>query len=123
MIPIRKKSILIILAICTIFIAGYLTIDSYQEKKLVKKAQTEAEIFIEKNFEDINEVAINKDRYNFYPKALGGLSITGYVNGDKNLFFNVSFATKDNKIGKVTSVVKPKEFPAIKEECAKTFCE
>ena len=123
MIKIRKKSISIVLVIFIIFIVGYLTIDSYQEKKLVKKAQTEAEIFIEKNFEDINEVAINKDRYNFYPKALGGLSITGYVNGDKNLFFNVSFATNENRIGTVTSVVKPKEFPALKEECANNFCE
>ena len=111
------------MAICIILIGGYLAVDSYKEKKLVEKAQTEAELFIKRNFEDINEVSINKDRYNFYPKDLGGLSITGYVNGDKDLYFNVNFATKDNKIGKVTSVVKPKEFPAIKEECAKKFCE
>lgn len=111
------------MAICIIFIGGYLAVDSYQEKKLVKKAQTVAELFIKRNFEDISEVAINRDRYKFYPKDLGGLSITGFVNGNKDLYFNVNFATKDNKIGKVTSVVKPKEFPVIKEECAKTFCE
>ena len=123
MIPISKKSILIILSICIVFIGGYLAEDFYQEKKLVKKAQNVAELFIKRNFEDINEVAINKDRYNFYPKDFGGVSITGYVNGDKDLYFNVNFATNDDQIGRVTSVIKPKEFPAFKEECSNNFCE
>ena len=118
----RKTFLFIIIAIVVI-IGGYFGLNKYQENKLVREAQKEAELFVKRNFEDINEVEINKDRYKFYPKDLGGLSITGYVNGDKDLYFNVNFATTDNQIGKVTSVIKPKEFPAYKEECSNNFCE
>ena len=77
------------MAICIVLIGGYLAVDSYKEKKLAKKAQTEAELFIKRNFEDTNKVEINKDRYKFYPKDLGGLSITGFVNGNKDLYYNL----------------------------------
>lgn len=118
-----KKNILYIILSIIIIIGGYWLMSENKEKKLVENAQSEAELFIKKNFEDINEVSINKDKYKFYPVDLGGLSITGFVNGNKNLYFNVNFDTTDNQIGKVTSFVKPKEFPTLKEECKNNFCQ
>lgn len=121
MIPIRKKSILIILAICIVFVGGYLVIGFYQEKKLVNHAQKEAESFLYRNYDNIDEIAVNKENYEFDP--MGGLSIGGHVNGKPELYFNIMFDTSNNQVGKVTSVVKPKEFPPNKEECQNKFCK
>ena len=59
----------------------------------------------------------------FYPASLGGLSVTGYVNRDKSLFFSVDFETTNNKIGKVTSVYKSNDFLPLKDECKENFCQ
>ena len=109
MIPISKKTFLIILAIFTFFIAGYLAIGPYQENKLVKEAQEKAESFIYRNYEGITEVKIIKENFQFDP--MGGLSVGGYVNGDNELYFNLLYNTTSNGIGNVTSVVKPQNFP------------
>ena len=61
-------------------------------------------------------MTVYEDGYKFYPAALGGLSITGYVNGNKDLFFNINFSTSDNQIGRVTSIVNADEFPPEKDE-------
>ena len=118
----RKKLLYIIISIILI-IGGYWLMNEYKENKLVKEAQNEAELFVKRNYEDVNEVTINKDNYKFYPAALGGLSITGYVNGDKSLFFSVDFETTNNQIGKVTSVLKSNDFLPLKEECKDNFCQ
>lgn len=118
----RKKLLYIIISIVLI-IGGYWLINEYKENKLVKEAQKEAELFVKKNYEDVNEVTINKDNYKFYPTALGGLSITGYVNGDKSLFFSVDFETTNNRVGNVTSVLKSIDFLPLKEECKNNFCQ
>ena len=118
-----KSKILIVLSIIILIIGGYWLMNENKEKKLVKEAQKQAELFVKRNFEDIQEVTINKDNYKFYPAALGGLSITGYVNGDKSLFFSVDFQTGNNQIGEVTSFLNPKDFPSEKEECKADFCQ
>ena len=121
MILISKNPILIILAICIILIGGYFLIGFYQEKKLVNHAQKEAESFLYRNYGDINEVTVNKENYEFDP--MGGLSIGGHVNGKPELYFNIMFDTPNNQVDKVTSVVKPKEFPPNKEECKNKYCQ
>ena len=72
--------------------------DKYQENKLVEEAQKQAELFVKNNYEDVDEVTIKKDNYKFYPADLGGLSIIGYVNGDKSLFFSVDFEQRIIKL-------------------------
>ena len=111
----RRTSFYLLIAIVVI-IGGYFALNKYQENKLVKEAQREAEVFLLQNFEDIKKVTVYEDGYKFYPGGLGGLSISGYVNGNKDLFFNINFSISDNQIGKVTSIVNPDEFPSEKEE-------
>ena len=118
----RRTSFYLLIAIVVI-IGGYFALNKYLENNLVDEAQTEAVLFVKRNFEDIQEVSINKDNYKLYPAALGGLSITGYVNGDKKLFFSVDFQTGNNQIGEVTSFLNPKDFPPEKEECKADFCQ
>ena len=118
--PILLNSIIIAIVV---IIGGYFALNKYQENKLVKEAQKEAKLFVIRNYEDIQEVTINKENYKFYPAALGGLSITGYVNGDKKLFFSVDFETGNNQIGEVTSFLNPKDFPPEKEACKDDFCQ
>ena len=118
----KKKIIYIIISIL-IILGGFWLMNEIQENKLVVEAQKEAELFVKRNYQDINKVAINKDNYMFYPSDLGGVSITGYVNGDKNLFFSVDFETTNNQIGKVTSVFKSNDFLPLKEECKDDFCQ
>lgn len=118
-----RKTFLYILIALVVIIGGYFALNKYQENKLVKEVQKEAVLFVKRNFEDITEVTINKDNYKFYPAVLGGLSITGYVNGDKKLFFSVDFQTGNNQIGEVTSFLNPKDFPPEKEECRADFCQ
>ena len=94
-----------------------------QKEKLVKEAQREVEVFLLQNFEDIEKVTVYEDGYKFYPADLGGLSISGYVNGNKDLFFNINFSTSDNQIGRVTSIVNADEFPPEKDEWIDDNCQ
>ena len=89
----------------------------------MEEAQKQAELFVKNNYEDVDEVTIKKDNYKFYPADLGGLSIIGYVNGDKSLFFSVDFETTNNQIGNATSVLKSNDFLPLKEECQDNFCQ
>jgi hypothetical protein len=118
-----KKKLIYIIIVLIIIVGGFWLMNKYQENKLVIEAQKEAELFVKRNYESINKVTINKDNYMFYPSDLGGVSITGYVNGDKNLFFSVDFETTNNEIGNVTSVFKSKDFLPLKGECKENFCQ
>jgi hypothetical protein len=111
---------IIVLIILT---GGYWMINDYQKKQLVMEAQENAIQFIENNYENINQVTINKDNYKFYPKSLGGLGVTGYVNNDTSLYFSINYGTNGNELGEVTSIVNAKNFPPEKEECQDYFCE
>ena len=117
-----KKKLSYILIGIVIIIGGYLLVSEYQKKQIVKEAQKKVEIFfLYRNYEDISEVAVNKENYQFSP--LGGLSIGGHVNGKKELFFNIMFDASDGQVGKVMSVFSPKDFPTEKEECKDNFCQ
>ncbi len=94
-----------------------------KEEKLVTEAKMKAEIYVKNNYEGIKEVTIPKDGYFFYPDDLGGISINGYVNGNKNLTFSVDFQTNDNQLGAVGSVMEIGEFPQRKEECENKDCD
>ena len=118
-----KKTIFYITLSIMIIFGGYWLMNEYQENKMVKDAQKKAELFVNKNYEDIDAVTVNKDNYKFYPADLGGLSITGFVNGNKKLFFSVDFDTLDNQVGKVTSVFRSKDFPSKREECKDSYCQ
>lgn len=118
-----NKTLIYILIVLVVIIGVFLSVGKYRKTELVKEAQTKAELFVKKNYEDIDAVTINKDNYKFYPADLGGLSITGYVNGNKKLFFSVDFDTLDNRVGKVTSVFRSKDFPSKKEECKDSYCQ
>src|SRR5699024_9075295 len=85
-----------------IIIGGYFLMNEYQKMQLVKEAQQKTETFIHRNYEDIDEV---------------------YINKDKSLFFNIMFNTQNNKVGDVTSVFSSKDFPPEKEECKDNFCQ
>lgn len=56
-----------------VIIGVYFSMDKYRESQLVKEAQIKAELFVKKNYEDIDAVTINKENYKFYPADLGGL--------------------------------------------------
>ena len=116
-----KKKLIYILIGIFIILGGYIMVGEFQKKQLVKEAQEKSESFLYRNYEDIDEVTVNKENYEFDP--MGGLSIGGHVNGKPELYFNIMFDTFNNQVGKVTSVLKPKEFPANKEECKNKFCE
>ena len=118
-----NKTLIYILIVLVVIIGVFLSVGKYRKTELVKEAQIKAELFVNENYKAIDAVTINKDNYKFYPADLGGLSITGFVNGNKNLYFNVNFDTTDNQLGKVTSFVNPKEFPTLKEECKNNFCQ
>lgn len=111
----RRTSLYTLIAILVI-IGGYFALEKYLENKLVKEAQREAEVFLLQNFDDIEKVTVYEDGYKFYPAGLGGLSISGYVNGNKELFFNINFSISDYQLGRVTSIVNPDEFPSEKEK-------
>src|SRR5699024_2550061 len=104
-----------------IIIGGYFLMNEYQKMQMVKEAQQKTEIFIHSNYEDIDEVYINKKNYKFDP--MSELYIGGHINGDKSLFFNIMFNTQNNKVGDVTSVFSSKDFPPEKEECKDNFCQ
>ena len=111
-----KRKLVYTALIIILLIGGYWMMKANQKEKMVKEAQREAEVFLLQNFENIEKVTVYEDGYKFYPAALGGLSITGYVNGNKDLFFNINFSTSDNQIGRVTSIVNADEFPPEKDE-------
>lgn len=116
-----KKKLIYILIGLLIILGGYIMVGEFQKKQLVKEAQEKAEKFLYRNYDNINEVAVNKENYQFDP--MGGLSIGGHVNGEPELYFNIMFNTSDNQVGRVTDIVKPKEFPPNKEECKNKFCQ
>ena len=119
-IQIRKKSVFIILIVC-IIIGGYFALGEYKKSRLVKEAQRKTETFLHDNYDDIYEVQVNNDNTYFDP--LGGLSIGGYVNDNNDLYFNIRFTITNEKVGNVTSVFTPPNFPPGKEECIDNFCE
>ncbi len=52
---------------------------------------------------------------------MDGLSIGGYVNGNRNVFFHVLFNISDNEVLAVSTVANSSNFPPLKEECKKRF--
>src|SRR5699024_10960184 len=104
-----------------IIIGGYFLMNEYQKMQLVKEAQQKTETFIHRNYEDIDEVYINKKNYKFDP--MSELSIEGHINGNKSLSLNIMFNIKNNKVGDVTSAVSSKDFPPEKEECKDNCCQ
>ena len=116
-----KKKLFYILIGVFILIGGYFLMNDYKKMQLVKEAQKKAETFVYRNYEGINKVSVNKENYNFNP--MGGLSISGHVNGNKSLTFSLMFNVYDHKVGEVTSVVKSPNFPPKKDKCKDNFCQ
>lgn len=48
-----RRTSLYIFIVIVVIVGGYFALDKYQENKLVKEAQKEAELFVKRNFEDI----------------------------------------------------------------------
>lgn len=116
-----KKLLYILLAIALV-VGGILVMNKYQENALVKEAQKKAPQIIKKNFENVDFVEVSSDLYTVYPKDLGGVSVSGQINGDEDLYFSVDFQTDGNKLGSVTSIAYPPEFPPLRKECGEDFC-
>lgn len=116
-----KKKLIYILIGLLIIIGGYFAMGEYQKQQLIKEAYKKAEVFLQDNYEGIHDISLSKDNIFFDP--LGGVSIGGHVNEDSALYFNIRFDLPNKKVGKVTSIVNPKNFPSEKEECKDNFCQ
>jgi len=109
-----KKKLLIILSIIVLIIGGYFILNEFKKKRLVDEAQEKAEVYLIENYENVEDVHIDKEYYNFDP--MGGLSVGGHVNNKDHLTFNISFFIDNNEVGEVISIVKAPDFPARKDE-------
>ena len=109
-----KKKLLIILSIIVLIIGGYFVMNEYKKKRLVNEAQEKAEVYLIENYENVEDVHIDKKYYNFDP--MDGLSVGGHVNNKNHLTFNISFFIDNNEVGDVISIVEAPDFPPDKDE-------
>ena len=109
-----KKKLLIILSIIVLFIGGYFALNEFKKKRLVDEAQEKAEVYLIENYENVENVHIDKEYYNFAP--MGGISVGGHVNNKDHLTFNISFFIDNNEVGEVISIVEAPDFPDRKNE-------
>ena len=94
-----------------ILAGGYVAVNAYQKDKMLKEAEKKAEVYIKKNYDQIDKVSFNEDYHEFYPEDLSGLSISGYANGKKGLFFSIDINTEDDQVGSVKSFFHAGDFP------------
>lgn len=84
------------------------------ETKLFNKAKEEMETFIEKNYQDINQIHFS-DSYKIDP--MGGITVEGYLNSDKNKEFFGTYDKANDEIG-ISSVDAE-----MKPECRDNICK
>ena len=108
-----KKKLLIVLFIIILFVGGYVVLNEFKKKNLVSEAQEKAEVYLIENYEDIEDVHIDKEYYHFDP--MGGLSVSGHVNNKDKLYFNIVFPIEKNEVGEVESIVEAHDFPDRKD--------
>src|SRR5699024_5548834 len=109
-----KKKLLIIFSIIVLFIVGYFVLNEFKKKRLVDGAQEKAEVYLIKNYENVEDVHIDKEYHNFDP--MGCFSVGGHVNNKDHLTFNISFFIDNNEVGEVISIVEAPDFPPEKDE-------
>ena len=109
-----KKKLLIIFSIIVLFIVGYFVLNEFKKKRLVDEAQEKAEVYLIENYENVEDVHIDKEYNNFDP--MGGISVGGHVNNKDHLTFNISFFIDNNEVGEVISIVEAPDFPPEKDE-------
>ncbi|MDM5190972.1 DUF1433 domain-containing protein [Bacillus sp. DX4.1] len=91
-----KKKLVIILSIICIIAGGYFTMEYLKQKEKEEKFWKDQEARIEKyihyNIKDIKSITFTK--HDISP--MGVPSVEGYINDDKELWFDASISTTDN---------------------------
>jgi len=108
-----KKKLLIIFLIIIIIIGGYFVLNEFKKKHLVNEAQEKAEKYVIENYEDVENVQVSNDNYNFKPT--GTLGIGGRINNNDELYFYVTFLIENNEVGELRTIVEAHDFPDRKD--------
>ncbi|MGG0152327.1 DUF1433 domain-containing protein [Bacillus mycoides] len=91
-----KKKLVIILSIICIIAGGYFTMEYLKQKekeeKFWKDQETRIEKYIHYNIQDVKSITFTK--HDISP--MGVPSVEGYINDDKELWFDASISTTDN---------------------------
>ena len=112
-----KKKFLYILSIILLIAGGYFTMEYLERKEAQEKFWKEQEARIEKyiyyNVRDVKSITFTERDIN----PMGVPSVDGYINDDKELWFNASISTTENfeddfsRSGKLGKLVKDLEKP------------
>ncbi|MED1739673.1 DUF1433 domain-containing protein [Bacillus swezeyi] len=113
-----RKYIIILISIVIITFGGIYMKHQHDKKEaeteLFNKAKEEMATFIEKNYQDIDQINFS-DSYKIDP--MGGITVEGYLNSDKNKEFFGTYDKANDEIG--ISSVDAEEKP----ECQDKVCK
>src|SRR5699024_8628540 len=109
-----KKKLLIIFSIIVLFIVGYFVLNEFKKKRLVDGAQEKAEVYLIENYENVEDVHIDKEYHNF--DTMGGFSVGGHVDNKDHLTFHRSFVIDNNEVGALMSIIEAPDFTPEKDE-------
>ena len=91
-----KKKLVIFISIICIIAGGYFTMEYLKQKekeeKFWKTQETRVEKYIHYNIQDVKSITFTK--HDISP--MGVPSVEGYINDDKELWFDASISTTDN---------------------------
>ncbi|MEK3693236.1 DUF1433 domain-containing protein [Bacillus sp. FSL K6-3846] len=113
-----RKYIIILISIVIITFGGIYMKHQHDQKvaetELFNQAKTKMKTFLEKNYKDIKEINFS---YSYDIDPMGGITVEGYINGDKNKEFFGTYDKTNDEIG--ISSVDAEEKP----ECQDKVCK
>ncbi|PFF78817.1 MULTISPECIES: DUF1433 domain-containing protein [Bacillus cereus group] len=90
-----KKKLVIVLSIICIIAGGYFTMEYLKQKEIEEKFWNEQKERVEKyihyNIKDVKSITFTKNDVS----PMGVPSVEGYINNDKELWFDASISTTD----------------------------
>ncbi|MFJ8367160.1 DUF1433 domain-containing protein [Bacillus cereus] len=90
-----KKKLVIILSIICIIAGGYFTMEYLKQKekeeKFWKVQEARVEKYIHYNIKDVKSITFTENKIS----PMGVPSVEGYINNDKELWFDASISTTD----------------------------
>ncbi|MGG0730973.1 DUF1433 domain-containing protein [Bacillus paramycoides] len=91
-----KKKLVIILSIICIIAGGYFTMEYLKQKEIEeqfwKRQEARVEKYIHYNVKNVKSITFTEHKVN----PMGVPYIKGYINDDKELWFNASISTTEN---------------------------
>ncbi|ARC29620.1 MULTISPECIES: DUF1433 domain-containing protein [Bacillus] len=91
-----KKVMILVVSVVVLIAGGYFTMEYLKQKekeeKFWKTQETRVEKYIHYNIQDVKSITFTK--HDISP--MGVPSVEGYINDDKELWFDASISTTDN---------------------------